>query len=277
MLLNAPKIIGASTGENSVVHKIVDKEGLSGIISDNRFGVRSKKVPSIYITHQLNVFSGNTSFFTSLAHQKIIAKFDSCWVPDYKGNLCLAGKLSNLESSKLNIKYLGPISRFSYEDTPVKNDLLIILSGPEPQRSLLEKMLTAELKNYNKRILFVRGVVSEKQESSQTKNIRTVNYMLLEELQTAINESELVLARSGFSTIMDLEKLKAKAFFIPTPGQYEQEYLAKYLEQKKIAPYANQQNFKIEMIDRIKQYTGFEKKEVTGKINFKTLFDLEFS
>ena len=267
----------ASTSEKSFVHKIIDKEGISGIISDNRFGVRSKKVPSIYITHQLNVFSGNTSFLTSLAHQKIIAKFDSCWVPDYKGNISLAGKLSNLEGSKLNIKYLGPVSRFSYEETPVKNDLLIILSGPEPQRSLLEKMLTEELKNYNKRILLVRGVVSEKQEVSQTKNIRTVNYMLLEELQAAINESELVLARSGFSTIMDLEKLMAKAFFIPTPGQHEQEYLAKYLEQKKIAPYANQQNFKIEMIDRIKQYTGFKKQEVTGKVDFKTLFDLEFS
>ena len=277
MLLNAPKIMRASTSEKSIVHKIIDKEGISGIISDNRFGVRSKKVPSIYITHQLNVFSGNTSFLTSLTHQKIISKFDSCWIPDYKGNISLAGKLSNLEHSKLNIKYLGPISRFSYEESPKKNDLLIILSGPEPQRSLLEKMLTAELKNNNKRILFVRGVLSEKQEVSQTKNIKTVNYMLFGELQAAINESELVLARSGFSTIMDLEKLMAKAFFIPTPGQYEQEYLAEYLEQKKIAPYANQQNFKIEMIDRIKQYTGFEKKEVTGKINFKKLFDLEFS
>jgi UDP-N-acetylglucosamine:LPS N-acetylglucosamine transferase len=101
--------------------------------------------------------------------------------------------------------------------------------------------------------------------------------MLKEELQTTINESELVLSRSGFSTIMDLEKLKAKAFFIPTPGQYEQEYLSKYLEQKRIAPYADQDNFNLEMLDTIKLYTGFGKNKETSKVDFKTLFDLYFS
>ena len=277
MLLNAPNIIRAATKEKIVVGEIIDKEGVSGIISDNRFGVRSKKVPSIYLTHQLKVLSANTSFISSLFHQRIIAKFDSCWVPDYNDNKSLAGKLSNLENSKIDIKYLGSISRFSYKKIPKKYDLLVVLSGPEPQRTILEKILLAELEYCDKSVLFVRGIISEKQEVNQLKNIRIVNYMLLKELQKEINESELVLARSGYSTIMDLDKLRAKAFFIPTPGQFEQEYLAKYLERKKIAPYANQNNFKIEMIYNLKHYTGFGKKETKSKIDFKTLFDLYFS
>jgi len=277
MLWAAPSILRASRKEKILVNEIIQKEGISGIISDNRFGVRSNKVPSIYMTHQLKVFSGNTSFLTSLVHQKIIAKFDSCWVPDYQGDRSLAGELSNLTNSKMEFKYLGAISRFSYKKIPKKNALLIVLSGPEPQRSLLEEKLLTQLQRYDKNVLFVRGIVSEKQEVNQLKNIRIVNYMLKEELEKAINESELVLARSGYTTIMDLEKLKANAFFIPTPGQFEQEYLAKYLEKKRIAPYANQNNFKIKMLYNIEHYTGFRKKEGTGSLDFKTLFDLYFS
>ena len=277
MLLDTPNILRTSRKEKIVVREIIDREAVSGIISDNRFGVRSEEIPSIYITHQLKVFSGNTSFLTSFVHQKVIEKFDSCWVPDYNDDRSLAGELSNLKNSKIEFKYLGAISRFSYDKIQKKNDLLIVLSGPEPQRTLLEEKLLIQLQHYDKNVLFVRGIVSEKQEMNQLKNIRIVNYMLKEELEKAINESKLVLARSGYTTIMDLDKLKAKAFFIPTPGQFEQEYLAKYLEKKRIAPYANQNKFKIKMLYNIKHYTGFRKKEGTGSIDFKTLFDLYFS
>lgn len=277
MLLDTPKILKAITNEQKVIENIISIEGVSGIISDNRFGVRSNKVPSVYITHQLNVLSGNTSFLTSLIHHGIIAKFDSCWIPDYNDDLSLAGKLTDLESSKIDVKYLGSISRFEYKIMSKKHDLLVVLSGPEPQRSILEKKLYKELKNYNKKVLFVRGTVSEKQKINRLKNVTVVNYMLLEELQIAINESKLILARSGFSTIMDLEKLQAKAFFIPTPGQFEQEYLAKYLKDKNIAPFACQDEFKLEMLEEIKNYNGFEKKESTTKVDFKSLFDLYFS
>ena len=268
MLLQTPNILRAISNEKTVVSKIIKEDGVSGIISDNRFGVRSSKVPSVYLTHQLKVLSGNTSFLTS---------FDSCWIPDYNDNQSLAGELSDLENSKMDIKYIGCLSRFSYERVPKKHDLLVVLSGPEPQRTIFEKKLFAELENYDKKVLIVRGIISEEQQIKQLKKIRIVNYMLKEELQTAINESELVLARSGFSTIMDMQKLKAKTFFIPTPGQFEQEYLAKYLDQKKIAPYTNQDNFKIEMLGEIKNYNGFIKNRVPNKLDFKTLFNIYFS
>lgn len=269
LLFNALQIFKAAKKEQKVVNDIIKKEGIIGLISDNRFGVFSKKIPSVYITHQIQVLSGFTTFITSKFHQKIIAKFDECWVPDYEGKINLAGKLSHISNKKLNIKYIDPISRFdnkilSFEGMTnnKKYDLLILLSGPEPQRSILEEKLLKELKNYNKNTLFVRGVVSDKEKINNNilikkENIHIVNFMLQNELQKAINDSKIIIARSGYSTIMDLETLKAKAFFIPTPGQYEQEYLAKYLKNQNIAPYTNQDSFKIQMMLEVKNYDGF--------------------
>ncbi|NOQ92060.1 MAG: glycosyltransferase, partial [Flavobacteriaceae bacterium] len=285
LLFNIPRLIKVVKKEQQVVAKIIKKEGLTGLISDNRFGVYSKKIPSVYITHQVNVLSGFFTFLTSKIHQRIIAKFDECWILDYKGENNLAGRLSQTNNSKANVKYIGPISRLdikipSFEGGTNKKryDLLVLLSGPEPQRSLLEEKLLEELKSYSKSVLFIRGIISDKEKENQeiilkTKNIKFVNFMLQNELQGAINESELLIARSGYSTIMDLESLKAKVFFIPTPGQYEQEYLAKYLEIQNIAPYTTQNNFDIKMLEEVKNYTGFRQKKMVKENRFSlTIF-----
>jgi uncharacterized protein (TIGR00661 family) len=275
LLLDAPKILKAVKEEQQVVSKIIKKENIHGIISDNRFGVRSNKIPSVYITHQIQVLSGITTFFTSKFHQNIISQFDECWIPDYKESPNLAGELSHTNNSKLNLKYIGPISRFdkevySFEEIDIvkKFDILVLLSGPEPQRTLLEKKLLNELKIYPKKVLFVRGIISDKEISLENTNVKIVNFMLQKDLQKVILESKIILARSGYSTIMDLEKLGAKGFFIPTPGQFEQEYLAKYLEEQNIASYAFQNDFKISLLDNCKNYLGFKPNEIsTEKLN----------
>ena len=272
LLFNAPQIIKAVKKEQEVVHKIIEREGITGLICDNRFGVYSKKIPSVYITHQIHVLSGFSTFLTSKIHQRIISKFDECWIPDYGSNPNLAGKLSDSKSLKLPLKYIGPLSRFNIE-IPSKEgmtnnkryDLLILLSGPEPQRSLLEKKLLEELKSYSKRVLFIRGIIPDKEKVNQeiiskNKHIKFIDFMLQSDLQIAINESELIISRSGYSTIMDLEKLGAKVFFIPTSGQFEQEYLAKYLEYQNIAPFVSQDNFNIKMLEEVKNYKGFTRK-----------------
>lgn len=268
LLFNVPRIYRTIIKEKQAVAEIIKKENIKGVISDNRFGVRSDKIPSVYITHQINVLSGITSMITSKIHQYIISKFDVCWVPDYAGKNNLAGKLSH--NNILNLKYINPLSRFDDEVpffkgmTPVKKkyDILALLSGPEPQRSLLEKKLLDAFKTTSKKVLLVRGIVSDKVKEKiplDNKNVKIVNYMLQEELQKSIIESELIIARSGYSTIMDLEKLRAKAFFIPTPGQYEQEYLAKYLEKKNIAPFAAQKDFEFGLLAKSDKYIGFNR------------------
>jgi len=250
-------ILKAVHKEQKIIADYVEKENVVGIISDNRFGVYHKETPSVYITHQLHVFSGITTFFSSKLHQRIISKFDACWVPDSIGKKSLSGKLSNMGFSKTPVSYLGNICRLILEENTYIYDLLVLLSGPEPQRTLFEENLFLQLENYKGKVLFVRGVLDNKVLNSASKNQEIVNCLQTTELQYVINSSKLVLCRSGYSTIMDLAKLKKKAFFVPTPGQAEQEYLAKYLEQKKIAPFCNQEQFDLSMLSKINKYSGF--------------------
>ncbi len=286
LLFDTPKYLKTIAKEQQVIDEIIKKENIKGIISDNRFGVRSNKIPSAYISHQINVLSGNTTFLSSKIHQNLIAKFDTCWVPDYKGKDNLAGKLSHGSNEKLNLKYIGPISRFELK-TPFikemtrakKQDLMVILSGPEPQRSLLENKLLDELKSIQKKVLFVRGLISDKGKTTKVdltnnKHIVIVNFMQQKELQTAITESKIIISRSGYTTIMDLEKLSAKAFFIPTPGQNEQEYLAKRLERQNIAPFSSQEDFKIGLIENCNNYFGFTHKKTLKQIENQFPFDV---
>jgi len=257
LLLSTPSILFAVKEEKKIVAQIIEKENIGGLISDNRFGVYSKKIPSVYITHQLNVLSGKTTLFTSKIHQKIIAKYNECWVPDTESKRNLSGILGHLENNVFNLKYLGILSRLKPIKAEIKYDILVLLSGPEPQRTTLENKLFIELQNYTGKILFVRGILNNSKEITTSENFKVVNYLGTEALNKSINQSNLVIARSGYSTIMDLAVLGKKAFFIPTPGQFEQEYLAESLQNKKIAPFSSQQNFTIKKLDVLEKYSGF--------------------
>jgi uncharacterized protein (TIGR00661 family) len=256
MLQNLPNILFTIYKEKEIVAKYIDDFNISGIISDNRFGVYNSKIPSVYITHQLRVLSGNTTWFSSKIHQNIIRKFTECWVPDFAGNLNYSGKLGHLKKTNLKIKYLGILSRLENETLPKKYDLMIVLSGIEPQRSILENILKTEIVNYKGNIIFIKGIVDKEQKLEQNNNVLFYNYMTTTQLQQAFNESETVLCRSGYTTIMDLIKLNKKAFLIPTPGQFEQEYLATKLSKEGVFPTSNQADFKIEMLNSIYKYNN---------------------
>lgn len=257
LLLSMPSIFFAVKREQNVVSKIIEKENIKGVISDNRFGVFSPKIPSVYITHQLNVLSGNTTFYTSKIHQKIIKKFNECWIPDVAFEANFSGYLGHLKNKSPNLKYIGILSRFKISKVQIKYSLLVLLSGPEPQRSILEKKLLIELQTYTGNILFVRGVFSNSIKISAPNNFEIIDYLGTKALEKVIKQSNLVLARSGYSTIMDLAVLGKKAYFIPTPGQLEQLYLAKSLEKKGIAPFSKQQDFTLKKLDEVKNYSGF--------------------
>jgi len=272
LLKDAPKILKAIKKEHSHIQNLITSKKIDGIISDNRFGVYSKNIPSVYITHQLNVLSGNTTLLSTKMHQNTIRKFDECWVPDFEGDNCLSGMLSLPKSASLSTRFIGTLSRFNKIDLPKKYDLMVLLSGPEPQRSMLEEKLLLELTDYKAKVIFIKGVVESEQKITSENNLTIYNYMTSLELETAINESELILSRSGYTTIMDLAKLCKKTFFIPTPGQFEQEYLAKYLEDKHIAPFTIQKEFTIEHLKLIKNYSGFKSKK--NQVIDQSLFSL---
>ena len=266
-----PRMFAAVRAERKIIRQWVKERQLDGIISDNRLGIHSTKVPSVFITHQLNVLTGNTSWLTTKIHHYFIKKFTECWVPDTAEKPNLSGKLGHLKDNALNIKHIGPLSRLRKKPTDQIYDLMVLLSGPEPQRTLLETKLKDELKNFDGNVIFIRGVVEAEQKITQRFNVTCYNFMNSTELEFAFNQSKMVLSRSGYTTIMDLAKLGKKAFFIPTPGQYEQEYLAKKLKKKGLVPYCKQDDFKIERLLEVDLYKGL--KEV-GKndLSWKELF-----
>lgn len=272
MIKNTPTIIDALRSEKKIVKKWVKQYNLHGIISDNRLGVYNKKVYSIFITHQLNVLSGNTTWLSTLLHQHAISKFDECWVPDYEEKPYLSYKLGHLKDPDLMIKYIGPLSRLSKTDEEIKYDLMVLLSGPEPQRSILEEKLRSELEHYDKTTIFVRGQIEAEQHVEQIGNVTYYNFMTAVQLGRAINQSKIVLCRSGYTTIMDLAKLGKKCFFIPTPGQYEQEYLARKLKKEGLVPYAKQDQFRMENLLEAELYQGLP--AFDNPIHWKHLFCL---
>ncbi len=272
LLKNFPDMIKAIWKEEKKVRKWIKKYDIDGIISDNRLGVFSKKIPSVYLTHQLNVMTGSTTWFTSILHQHIIKKHNECWVPDFEGTPNLSYKLGHIENPDFNLKYIGALSRMQKKETSKLYDLMIILSGPEPQRGLLEDKLKVEILDYKGTIVFIKGIIEKDQKKEQIDRVTYYNFMNSRQLEQTFNESEIVLCRSGYTTIMDLVKLEKKAFFIPTPGQYEQEYLAKKLQEDGLAPFSNQNDFGIENLKEIQYYKGLSLVETP--VNWKNLFEI---
>lgn len=273
MLRKLPQIYTATKEEKRITQKLVAENRIQGIISDNRLGVRNKKVPSVYVTHQINVLTGSTTLVSSKMHQKYIHKFDACWVPDYKSEPTLSGKLGHSKKSEEMATYIGPLSRMKHKKVKIENDILVILSGPEPQRTLLEELLTTQFAGTKKRVLIIQGVVEEKQRWTEDGTIRVVNYLTTLDLEKTINASEVVLCRSGYTSIMDLAALNKKVFFIPTPGQFEQEYLAERLHKQNRVPSCSQDDFDPAKLSLVEKFSGWGPSRPTGQ-DFEGLFGI---
>ncbi|MGB3344339.1 MAG: glycosyltransferase [Aequorivita sp.] len=274
MLLSLPRIQKTITEEKRVVKRLVEEGKIQGIISDSRLGVRNPNVPSVFVTHQLNILSGPTTWLSSKIHQRIIKKFDICWVPDVQDVLLnLSGRLGHLKQPSFPVSYIGVLSRMKKMEIPQTIKILALLSGPEPQRSALEEKLKKALSETDQTVVMVQGIVEEKQTWQTWRNIQIVNFMTTEELEETINKSEIIISRSGYTTIMDLTVLGKKAFFIPTPGQYEQEYLAGRFKNLGIVPSCKQSKFKLKKLAKVAVYKGLETLTQPSP-NFSELFSL---
>jgi uncharacterized protein (TIGR00661 family) len=268
IFLQAPTFISAIVREHRAIKKIVKEHAIDVIISDNRYGCYSSEVKSIFITHQRTilmpkVFMALQPLF-NFANQKLVARFAECWVPDFETQP-LTGPLS--VGKHPNTKFIGMLSRFEKSNHHIerKYDLLLLLSGPEPQRTIFERELVVQLQTFSGRALLVRGLPGAYPElpvPAGNQPLRIINHLPAQQLQQAIEESDLVLARAGYTTIMDLYFLEKKAIFVPTPGQTEQEYLARELEKRKIAFTCPQEKFSLqEALAEVENYSGFKKQD----------------
>ena len=247
LLLQVPKILAAIKYEQAWLNRIVEQYAIDLVISDNRYGLHSHKVPCVFITHQLTIKVPNK--WLEKIIQKInyqyINRFAACWIPDVEGENNLAGILSHpLIKPLIPLHYIGLLSRFENQSTPEKKyDCCMLLSGPEPQRTLLEEKILKDISTGNRKILLVRGKPESKETFSFQENIDIQNHLTGNELQTAIQQSTYVICRSGYTTVMELLSLKKKSIVVPTPGQTEQEYLGKRLMQQGWSYCIDQQDF----------------------------------
>lgn len=269
LFIQSPRILLAIRKEHFEVEKLVNDHKFDAIISDNRYGCYSARIPSVFITHQLNIqLNGllkRSKWIVDRINRYLVGRFDSCWVPDLPDSR-FSGLLSFDE--KINIKHIGILSRFNHVDvSPVDGSVVGLVSGPEPQRKIFETVLIRECKKLRRPCLVVRGL-PDSNEQSYDENVTLISHARSEDLQRLIAQAEIVIARSGYSTLMDLQVLgKKKVILIPTPGQSEQEYLAFEMNRKKIAVTQSQDYFELESaIVQLKNYRGFEAMKVNTNL-----------
>jgi uncharacterized protein (TIGR00661 family) len=246
----SPKIAFAMLSEWFVLQRIIKKHKIDAVISDNRYGCWTCQVPTVFMTHQVNIKTGfrGLDFFVNVFNHLILRLFGTIWIPDLPNKPNLAGDLSH-GFSLTKVKYVGILSRMKPMKVRAYFDIGIILSGPEPQRTLLENMLLKQVSivqknNKNISFLLVKGK-TDLEQFDQNDNLEIHGYLTAEKLNEKMMACEVIVARSGYSTLMDLAKMGKKAAFIPTPGQTEQEYLVKYLENQGIY-WNSQQDFELQ-------------------------------
>lgn len=252
LLRQSARILRAIREENAWLKKMVDEHRFDAVISDNRYGLYHTVIPSIFITHQLTIKSPWGKWTEKLLQKrnyKYINRFTACWVPDEEGENNLAGELSHPKNKpNIPVHYTGALSRFKKTGTGEKADhLLFILSGPEPQRTILENIVVRDIAHYPGSATVVRGLPAAGNIIPSTNTIKLYNHLSADELNKEMDKAGYIISRSGYSTIMDMSGWAKKSILIPTPGQTEQEYLGRYLLQKQSALCLSQNNFTLKV------------------------------
>lgn len=237
LIKQIPRIHSIIKEEHQYLKKIIADYQVDVVLSDNRYGLWSNSIPSIFMTHQLTIkppfAQGLLEKPLRLLHYSFIKKFRCCWVPDFEGENNLSGNLSHACDLPPDTWYIGPQSRLypidSKHDREISpNYILAVLSGPEPQRSLLEEKLTQQLLKIKIPARLIQGIPGGPKQHKISDTLEIFPYLNSIQLHTEIKQASHILCRSGYSSLMDMAFSGTTAIFIPTPGQTEQEYLAEY-------------------------------------------------
>ena len=249
MLRAIPRILWSSLQDHRLLRRYQREYGFEMIISDNRFGLYTPGTRCVYLTHQLHIcLPDGWHWLEPLAHAlhaRIYNRYAEVWVPDYEDtSRCLSGALSHpekfkIKNLKLKITYIGPLSRFTLPETsdsstPTKTyDTVAVLSGLEPQRSLFEQQLRERFAHSEQEVLLVQGLIGRPRTTIHRGHLTVVPHLSDNEMRGALLHAHHIIARSGYSTIMDLAALGVldRAELIPTPGQPEQIYLARAIDE----------------------------------------------
>jgi uncharacterized protein (TIGR00661 family) len=223
------------SGFNKLTNILKSKE-CDLIISDARYDIYNRKIPSFFISHQMRIMNPlrikSLEYGSEIFNLFFFKRFRGVIVPDFKED-SLSGDLSHnlkkIDENKIN--YVGVLSDFKKKDKKKDIDYLISITGPEPQRTFFENKMLSQIKHLDGNIIVTLGK-SEFLKNNFNENIKFYSYLNKHEREDLLNRSKILISRSGYSTILDLSVLGIKALMCPTPGQIEQEYLAKYHNKK---------------------------------------------
>ncbi|HUU99826.1 MAG TPA: glycosyltransferase [Bacteroidales bacterium] len=256
LFLKTPLLIYFIIRDHFRLKRLIHDYSIDMVISDNRFGLWNKKITSVYVTHMpLIPFPKALRLFEKtgiLLHRQIIKKYTFCFVPDLPGELNISGRLSHGLKLPENARYIGILSRFTDDTVAVQRNSgkylhnTVILSGPEPQRSILKKKVISVFKESKLPAVILEGRPGKPAEVYKNGNLTFYSHLPASEMKEMITRSRSIITRSGYSTIMELISLNRSALLIPTPGQTEQEYLAEYLAEKGWFKTVSQKNLKID-------------------------------
>ncbi|MBT8188559.1 MAG: glycosyltransferase, partial [Croceitalea sp.] len=240
MATQLPKFWRTKCNEHKSIIAYGDAHKIDVVISDNRYGCFLPGAKNIFISHQLNLQVPIASALANHWHARFLNAFEEVWIPD-DPNKTLSGKLSDTTylNPKISVKYVGIQSRLKRGTRQNIFDIAVVLSGPEPQRSILEKLVTYQLKSSGLKVILVRGTINSKQIEDDVY-AEVLDYAGCKKMSKIIAQSSFIVCRSGYSTLMDLKKLGGKALLIPTPGQTEQIYLANRMQTLKKAAFQHQ-------------------------------------
>jgi len=226
-----PHYIKSIKRDFRAIDPIIKAEHIDLIISDNRYGVYHPNIHSVLITHQLRIVHPFGKFI-DLPFRNYLEKFDEIWIPDLPSHV-LSGELSQpMVPLSTPVIFISPQSRFS--KMPTKHSdfkYLSIISGPEPNQTQLNFALIDQLKKVKAPCAMVLTQPA-KDKLRIEDNVSVWSDLSSAEIEDLIDRSEIVICRSGYSSIMDMFRKEKKALLIPTPGQPEQIYLAKYHHNK---------------------------------------------
>ncbi len=250
MLSEMPEMKKQADKAHLFLETLIDDKKIDLVISDNRYELWSEKAKTVFITHQLNIQTPRYGKVARPALRQMIysyiRKHDELWIPDVAGDDNLSGALSHIDHFPLrNYHFIGSLTRFQYviPQLPERDpDILILLSGPEPQRTILEIKLKDQAFQSGLDTVILQGR-PEEIHHIKMGNIEIFSHLPDEQFAGMILQAKTIICRPGYSSLMDLVWFGKRAIFIPTPGQTEQEFLAESLKQKGLYYFQNQKEF----------------------------------
>ena len=253
LLAQLPYFLFTIAREHFQLSRLIKTHKIEQVISDNRYGLFHKTIKSVFVGHQLNLQMPHTPGIIrrviNQLHKSIINQFDECWIPDFSTQNSLSGELSIIPAGLTSkVERIGILSRLSLVEEDKKMEaptLLVLISGPEKQRTIFENyMLEALAKSEVSDYLLIRGLPGE-EKSTLTKSM---NHCMAPYLKALLKHSKYIICRAGYTSIMDLVSLNRTACLVPTPGQTEQEYLADYLSKSGKFSSCTQDNLDVGLI-----------------------------